>query len=66
MSDEGGFGIGLAEKFFGLIMFVIGLLVLYYTVTSADVLGPFTGFFIFVCMIVVVIGLVLMIAKTTE
>ena len=66
MSDEGGFGIGLAEKFFGLIIFVIGLLVLYYTVTSSDVLGAFTGFFIFVCMIVVVIGLVLMIAKTTE
>jgi hypothetical protein len=66
MSDEGGFGIGLAEKFFGLIIFVIGLLVLYYTVTSGDVLGAFTGFFIFVCMIVVVIGLVLMIAKTTE
>ena len=66
MSDEGGFGISLAEKFFGMIMFVIGLLVLYYTATSADVLGAFTGFFIFVCLIIVVIGLVLMIAKTTE
>jgi len=66
MSDEGGFGIGLAEKFFGMIMFIIGLLVLYYTVTSADVLGAFMGLFIFVSLIVVVTGLVLMIARTGE
>jgi hypothetical protein len=66
MSEEGGFGIGLAEKFFGLITFVVGLLALYYTVTSASTLGAFTGFFSFLCLILVVVGLVLMIAKTTE
>ncbi|MGD0496307.1 MAG: hypothetical protein ABSB28_09785 [Candidatus Bathyarchaeia archaeon] len=66
MSEEGGFGIGLAEKFFGLIIFVVGLLVLYYTVTSASTLGAFTGFFSFLCVVLVVVGLVLMIAKTTE
>jgi hypothetical protein len=66
MSEEGGFGISLAEKFFGLITFVVGLLALYYTVTSASTLGAFTGFFSFLCLIVVVVGLVLMIAKTTE
>ena len=66
MSDEGGFGIGLAEKFFGFIMFVVGLLTLYYTLTSIDVLGAFTGFFVFLCLILVAVGLVLMVAKTTE
>ena len=66
MSDEGGFGIGLAEKFFGLIIFLVGLLALYYTATSASVLGAMTGFFIVMCLVLVVLGLVLMIAKTSE
>ncbi|MGB8779524.1 MAG: hypothetical protein WCD81_02620 [Candidatus Bathyarchaeia archaeon] len=66
MSDEGGFGIGLAEKFFGLIIFVVGLLALYYTATSASTLGALTGFFSVLCLILVVVGLVLMIAKTSE
>jgi hypothetical protein len=66
MSDEGGFGIGVAERFFGLIIFTVGLLALYYTVTSASTLGAFTGFFSVLCLVPVVVGLVLMIAKTTE
>jgi hypothetical protein len=66
MSEEGGFGISLAEKFFGLIIFVTGLVAFYYTVSSASTLGAFTGFFGFLCLILVGLGLVLMIAKTTE
>ena len=66
MSDEGGFGIGLAEKFFGLIIFTVGLLALYYTLTSVSTLGAFTGFFGVLCFVLVVVGLVLMIAKTSE
>jgi len=66
MSDEGGFGIGLAEKFFGLILFVLGLLAVYYTATSVSVLGWATGFFIVLCLILVAVGLILMIAKTSE
>ena len=66
MSDEGGFGIGLAEKFFGLILFIVGLLGLYYTATSASTLGSLTTFFIVMCLILVGLGLVLMIAKTSE
>ena len=66
MSDEGGLGIGLAEKFFGLILLVVGLLGLYYTVTSASVLGFATDFFTVMCLILIVVGLVLMIAKTGE
>jgi hypothetical protein len=66
MSEEGGFGINLAEKFFGFITFVVGLVALYFTVTSASTLGAFTGFFSFLCLVVTGIGLVLMIAKTSE
>jgi uncharacterized protein YjeT (DUF2065 family) len=66
MSEEGGFGIGLAERFFGLITFIVGLILLYYTVTGASTLAAFAGFFGFLSLILVVIGLVLMIAKTTE
>jgi hypothetical protein len=66
MSDEGGFGIGLAEKFFGLILFAVGLFGLYFTVTSASTLGAEIGFFIVMCLILLVVGLVLMIAKTSE
>ena len=46
MSEEGGFWIGLAEKFFGLILAVIGALFVYWTVTSGGDLNVFTGFFI--------------------
>jgi len=66
MSDEGGFGIGLAEKFFGLILFAVGLFGLYYTATSASTLAALTGFFIVMCLILLVVGLVLMTAKTSE
>lgn len=64
MSEEGGFGIGLAEKFFGMLIFVIGLLGLYYTLTSASILLMFTGLFSFLCVILLILGLVLMTAKT--
>lgn len=66
MSEEGGFGIGLAEKFFGLITFVVGLILLYYTVSGASTLAPFAGFFSFLSLVLIVIGLILMIAKTSE
>ena len=37
MSEEGGgFGIALAEKFFGFIIIIIGALATYYTFTSTD------------------------------
>jgi hypothetical protein len=64
MSEEGGFGISLAEKFFGMLIFVIGLLGLYYTLTSASILLMFTGFFSFLCVILLILGLVMMTAKT--
>jgi hypothetical protein len=64
MSEEGSFGVGLAERFFGLILLIMGIVVLYYTITSAQALLAFTGFFGFLCVILIVLGLILVTAKT--
>jgi len=67
MSEEGGgFGIALAEKFFGFIIIIIGALATYYTFTSIDALGVFTGFFGFLSILLLAIGVFLIIAKTEE
>ena len=67
MSEEGGgFGINLAEKFFGLIIIVIGALATYYTFTSTDALGVFTGFFGFLCILLLAVGVFLITAKPEE
>jgi hypothetical protein len=63
MSEEGSFGITAAERFFGLILLAVGLLLMYYTLTSMDVLKAFTGFFGFLSLIFVLLGGVLITAK---
>jgi hypothetical protein len=63
MSEEGSFGLGMAEKFFGLIILIVGVLTLYNTLTSMAALGSFTGFFGFLSAVLVILGLVLMTAK---
>jgi len=63
MSEEGGFGLNVAEKFFGLIILLTGILTLYYTVTSSQVLMVYTGLFGFLSIILVVLGLFLLIVK---
>jgi hypothetical protein len=63
MSEEGGFGINVAEKFLGLIIFIVGIFALYYTVTSSDVLDGFTGLFSFLSIILMILGFVLLIVK---
>ena len=63
MSEEGSFGITAAERFFGLILLAVGLMLLYYTLTSMDVLKAFTGFFGFLSFIFIVLGGVLITAK---
>jgi len=64
MSEEGGFGISFTEKMFGLIVVVAGILVTYFTFTSFSALGAFTWFFGIFSMILLVVGLILMTAKT--
>jgi hypothetical protein len=63
MSEEGGFGLVVAEKFFGLILIVIGALSTYYTVTSTQALRDYTGFFGFLSVMVLALGVILIIAK---
>ena len=63
MSGEGSFGLGFTEKFFGLIIMVVGVVTLYFTLTSMDILLSFTGFFGFLSVVLVILGLVLMTAK---
>lgn len=64
MSQEAGFGITIAEKFFGLILVIIGALAMFYTLTSVSTLGMFTGFFGFLSLILLALGILLMLAKT--
>jgi uncharacterized protein YjeT (DUF2065 family) len=64
MSEEGGLGLNLAERFFGLVVLAIGLFTLYYTLSSADTLMSFTWFFGVIGIVLVVLGLVMMTAKT--
>jgi hypothetical protein len=63
MSEEGGFGLVAAEKFFGLILIIIGALSTYYTLTSTQALTDYTGFFGFLSIIVLALGVILIIAK---
>jgi len=62
-SEEGGFGLIVAEKFFGLILVVVGALAMYYTFTSTSALGVFTGFFGFLSIVLLALGVFLITAK---
>jgi hypothetical protein len=64
LSEEGGFGIKLAERFFGLIILIVGVLMLYYTLTSLQDLGSATGLLVFINVILIVLALFLLTAKT--
>jgi hypothetical protein len=67
MSEEGDtFWISLTEKFFGLLLTIIGALLLYFTITSTDVLGVFTAFFGFLSIIVLICGLFLLLVRPPE
>jgi hypothetical protein len=69
MSEQGDtFWISLAEKFFGLIVIVIGGILLYLTATStsATELGAFSGFFGVLSVILIVIGLFMLLVRPTE
>jgi hypothetical protein len=67
MSEEGDtFWISLSEKFFGLLLTTIGAVFLYFTVTSIDALGAFTGFFGFLSVVVLAVGVFLLLVKPPE
>jgi hypothetical protein len=67
LSSEGtSFWMGLAEKFFGLILVVLSLVMIYFTATSANVLGGFAGLFGFLGVTVLVAGGLLVVFKAPE
>ncbi len=63
MSEEGSFGLSLVERVFGLLLILIGGIATYYTLTSAEALFNFYGFFVLLSVIPLVLGLFLLIAK---
>ena len=66
MSEESSFWVSLTEKLLGLLVVAIGALMLYFTATSTDNLNVFTGFFMFVSVVLIVIGLFLLIVRPSE
>jgi len=67
MSEEGDtFWISLAEKFFGVILIIIGAIMLYFTATSTNVLGGFSLFFGILSLIMLIIGLFLLVVRPPE
>jgi hypothetical protein len=63
MSDEGDtFWVSFLERVFGLILIIIGGILAYLTVTTAD-LGGFTVFFSVLSIILVIIGVFLLLVK---
>jgi len=63
LSETGGFGINAAVKFFGLLLVIVGALAAYFTFTSSEVLSTYTGFFGFLSIILVLLGLFMMLVK---
>ena len=66
MSEEDTFWLSLAEKFFGLILTIVGALFLYFTITTTTILGVFTGFFGFLSIVVLLVGLFLLLVRPPE
>jgi membrane-bound ClpP family serine protease len=67
MSEEGDtFWVSLAEKFSGLMLAIIGALFLYFTVTSLEALSVFSGFFGFLSIVVIAVGVFLLLVRPPE
>jgi ABC-type tungstate transport system substrate-binding protein len=67
MSEEGDtFWVSLAEKFFGVIVIIIGGILLYLTATSTGTLGAFSLFFGVVSVLLLAVGLFLLLVRPTE
>ncbi|HVP26605.1 MAG TPA: hypothetical protein VMT26_02940 [Candidatus Bathyarchaeia archaeon] len=64
MSEEGGLGTKVIEKFAGIIVLIVGILATYFTYLTVSALGSFVGFFGFLSVAVIVLGLFLITAKT--
>jgi len=66
MSEQDTFWISLSEKFFGLLLLIIGAILLYFTATSTTELGAFSAFFGFLSIVILALGIVLLLVKPPE
>jgi hypothetical protein len=67
MSEEGStFWITLTEKFIGLVLVCLSILLFYFTATSISVLSAATGLFAFLGVVVLVGGAFLIVTKPPE
>jgi hypothetical protein len=67
MSEEGSsFWITLAEKFLGLLLIIVSIILIYFTATSTSTLGVFTGLFGFLAAVVLVGGAFMIIVRPPE
>jgi hypothetical protein len=63
MSGEESFWLSMSAKLFGVLILIIGGLFLYFTFTSTNALGVFTGLFGFLGLIVLILGLFMIFVK---
>jgi hypothetical protein len=66
MSEGDTFWLSLAEKFFGLLLTIIGAVFLYFTLTSTAALSGFAGLFGFLSIVVLLVGLFLLVVRPPE
>lgn len=66
MSEEESFWLSMSGKLFGVLILIIGGLFLYFTFTSTNALGVFTGLFGFLGLIVLILGLFMIFVKPKE
>ncbi len=66
MSEQDTFWIKLGQRFFGLLLLIIGAVLLYFTLTSLTELAAFSALFGLLSIIVLVLGVVLLISKPPE
>ena len=67
MSEEGDtFWVSLTEKFSGLLVIIVGALFLYFTATSGVALQAFTGYFVFLSVVLLALGVFLLLVRPPE
>jgi preprotein translocase subunit SecY len=66
MSEEGSLWIKIAEKFFGLLIIIVGSILVYFTATSSAALGVYTALFVFLSIIFLAAGGFLIVVKPPE
>jgi hypothetical protein len=64
--ERESFWITLAEKFFGLLLVAVSLILLYFTFTSTAALGLFSGLFGFLGFVVLIAGAFMIVVKAPE